>query len=152
MGHHYKKEKKTMQAYYITSVSGWVILGLLVATILYPFLLRSGFLGPVQPFLKRMRLHYWLGYSITALVIVHAWIPMSERLAGSVNALGLYLGTGALLLVFVQVALGRQLSWPKLSLRRVVRRWHFWVMVGLVAFVVGHIVLDSATIQGLIAR
>ena len=141
-----------MQAYYVTSISGWVILGLLFATILYPFLLRSGFLGPVQPFLQRMRLHYWLGYSIAALVLIHAWIPMSERLAGSVNPLGLYLGTGALLLIFAQVALGRQLSWPKLSLRRVVRRWHFWVMVGLVAFVVGHIVLDSATIQGFIAR
>ncbi len=141
-----------MQVYYITSVSGWLLLVLLVATILYPFLLRKGFLGPVQPFLRRMRLHYWLGYSIAVLVLAHAWIPMSARLVGGVNALGLYLGTCALLLVFAQVALGRQLSWPRLSLRRVVRRWHFWVMMGLVAFVIGHIALDSATLQLLVAR
>jgi hypothetical protein len=80
-----------MLAYSITSVTGWVLMILLIATILYPFLLRRGFLGPVQPFLKRMRFHYWLGYSIAAIVMIHLWIPMSAGLAGKVNAAGLYL-------------------------------------------------------------
>jgi hypothetical protein len=141
-----------MQAYYVTSVSGWALMVMLVATIVYPFLLRSGVLGPVQPFLKRMRLHYWLGYGIVGIVLVHAWVPMSERLAGRVNETGLYLGTVALLLIFLQVWLGQRLSWPKLALRRMVRRWHFWVMVGIIAFIVGHIVLDGGTIQMLLAR
>ncbi|TMD99971.1 MAG: hypothetical protein E6I80_26990 [Chloroflexi bacterium] len=125
---------------------------LLVATIIYPFLLHSGILGPVQPFLKRMRFHYWLGYSIAGIVLIHFWVPMSAGLAGRTNALGLDLATVALFLIFRQVMLGRQLRWPKLSKRRVVRRWHFWVMIGIVAFVLGHVALNSGTIQSLIGR
>lgn len=136
-----------MLVYSITSVTGWVLMILLIATIIYPFLLRSGLLGSVQPFLKRMRFHYWLGYSIATIVVVHLWIPMSARLAGRVNSIGLYLATIALILIFVQVTLGRSLSRPKLSTRRVVRRWHFWVMMGIVVFALGHIVLNSTTVQ-----
>jgi hypothetical protein len=141
-----------MLAYSITSATGWILMVLLLATIVYPFLLRSGLLGPVQPFLKRMRFHYWLGYSIAGIVLIHLWIPMSAGLAGRVNAAGLYLATVALILIFVQVTLGRRLSWPKLSMRRVVRRWHFWVMMSIVAFVLGHIALDSGTVQMLFIR
>jgi|SRR5215471_5346238 len=141
-----------MSAYFITSVTGWVLMALLLATIVYPFLLRSGLLGPVQPFFKRMRLHYWVGYSIAIIVLVHLWIPMSARLAGRVNAAGLYLAIVALILIYVQVSLGRRLSQPKLSMRRIVRRWHFWTMVGIVAFVLGHIALNSTTVQMLFVR
>ena len=136
-----------MLAYSITSATGWVLMVLLITTILYPFLLRSGLLGPVQPFLKRMRFHYWLGYSIAGIMLVHLWIPMSAGLAGRVNAAGLYLATIAMFLIFVQVSLGRRLSRPKLAARRFVRRWHFWVMVGIVVFVLGHIALNSGTVQ-----
>lgn len=141
-----------MLSYDITSITGWLLMACLLVTIVYPFLLRLGLLGPVQPFLRRMRLHYWLGYGIAVIVLVHAWIPMSARLAGQVNAAGLYLGTGALLLIFVQVMIGRNLSWPKLSLRRVVRRWHFWIMIGIVVFVIGHVVLDSTMLHLLVTR
>jgi len=141
-----------MLSYAITSVTGWVMIVLLVATILYPFLLRNGILGPVQPFLKRMRFHYWLGYSIAGILSVHVLVPMSASLVGRTSALGLGLATVALLLIVGQVMLGRQLSWPKLSMRRVVRRWHFWVMIGIVAYVLGHVALNSGTIQGLIGR
>jgi len=125
---------------------------LLVATILYPFLLRSGMLGPVQPFLKRMRFHYWLGYSIAGILLIHVLVSMSAGLANRTSALGLDLATVALLLIVGQVMLGRQLSWPKLSMRRLVRRWHFWVMIGIVALVLGHVALNSGTLQALIGR
>jgi hypothetical protein len=141
-----------MLFYAITSATGWIMIVLLVTTILYPFLLRSGMLGPVQPFLKRMRFHYWLGYSIVGILLVHVVASMSAGLANRTSALGLDLATVALLLIGGQVMLGRQLSWPKLSMRRVVRRWHFWVMVGIVAFVLGHLALNSGTIQALLVR
>ena len=141
-----------MLVYAITSATGWVMIVLLVATILYPFLLRSGMLGPVQPFLKRMRFHYWLGYSLGGFLLVHVVASMSAGLANRTSALGLDLATGALVLIVGQVLLGRQLSWPKLSMRRRVRRWHFWVMVGIVAFVLGHLALNSGTIQALVVR
>ena len=127
----------------ITSISGWAMIVLLIVTVLYPFLLRLGMLGPVQPFLLRMRFHYCLGYTITTLVIIHAWISMSARMARGVNEGGLYLGTIALLLVFVQVYLGRRLSWPRLAIRATIRRWHFWVMLGVMVLVFAHVVLDS---------
>ena len=136
----------------ITSVTGWTMMVLLGVTIVYPFLLRSGVLGPVQPFLKRMRLHYWLGYSIAAILLVHLWIPMSAGLAGKVNATGLYLATVAFFLILAQVTLGRRLSWPKLSTRRLVRRWHFWIMLAIVVFVLGHVALNSETVQALFIR
>ena len=138
--------------YIVTSITGWLMMILLVITILYPFLLRGGVLGPVQPFLKRMRFHYWLGYSIAAVVLVHALLPMSAGLAKGADAVGLDLATVALLLTFVQVFLGRQLSWPKLFRRRVVRGWHFWVMIGIVVFILGHIALNSGTLQMLLVR
>src|SRR5215469_7363457 len=141
-----------MLSYAITSATGWVMIVLLVATILYPFLLRSGMLGPVQPFLKRMRFHYWLGYSIVGILLVHVVASMSAGLTSRTSALGLDLATVALLLIGGKVMLGRQLSWPKLSMRRVGRRWHFWVMVGIVAFVLGHLALGSGTIQALLVR
>ena len=138
--------------YIVTSITGWLMMMLLIITIVYPFLLRKGVLGPVQPFLKRMRFHYWLGYSIAAIVLVHTLIPMSMGLAKGADAVGLDLATVAFLLTFVQVFVGRQLSWPKLSLRRVVRRWHFLVMIALVIFILGHIALNSGTLQMLLAR
>jgi hypothetical protein len=130
----------------ISSVTGWGLIVLLIVTTAYPFLLRGGMLGPVQPFLRRMRVHYWLGYGIASITLVHAWVAMSEGTAGRLNSSGLYLATVALLLMVVQIVLGRRLSFPKLQIRRVVRRWHFWVMVGIVVFVVGHILLNGGVI------
>ncbi|RAQ94099.1 hypothetical protein [Thermogemmatispora tikiterensis] len=141
-----------MLAYVVTSATGWIMMVLLATTIIYPFLLRSGLLGPVQPFLKRMRIHYWMGYSIAGIVLVHLWIPMSAGLAGVVNSAGLDLATMAMLLIFGQVWLGRQLSQPTLSARRTLRRWHFWVMLGIAAFVLGHVALNSSTLQTLLHR
>ncbi len=138
--------------YAITSSTGWFMMVLLVAIIAYPFLLRAGLLGPVQPFLQRMRIHYWLGYTLGIATLVHLWFSMSGGAALVVNALGLYLATVAMILVGVQVWMGRNLSWPKLPQRRQMRRWHFWVMVGLVAFILAHVVLDSAMFQVLLTN
>ena len=136
--------------YAITSATGWFMMVLLVAIIAYPFLLRAGFLGSIQPFLSRMRLHYWMGYTLGIALLIHLWFSMSGGAALIVNALGLYLATVAMILVGIQVWLGRSLSWPKLAQRRQVRRWHFWLMVSLVAFILAHVVLDSALIQTLL--
>jgi len=128
----------------ITSASGWLMMVLLIALIAYPFLLRAGLLGPVQPFLARMGLHYWMGYTLGGAALVHLWFSMSGGAALVVNAVGLYLATIAMLLIGAQLWLGRKLSRPQFAQRRQVRRWHFWVMVGLVAFILAHVVLDSA--------
>lgn len=136
----------------ITSITGWLLLALLITSTLYPFLLRRGFSGPVQPFLQRMQFHYLLGYCIASVVLVHTFVSMMGGMAVSINANGLYLATGALFLIYIQVMLGRRLQNPKLSLRRLTRRWHFWVMISIVVLVSGHIVLNSIFLQTLVVR
>ncbi len=137
--------------YAITSATGWMMMILLVAIISYPFLLRAGILGPIQPFLRRMRVHYWMGYSLGTALLLHIWFSMSGGTALIVNAVGLYLATVAMFLVGAQIWLGRNLSEPKFQQRRLVRRWHFWFMVGLVAFILAHVTLDSTLVQTLLA-
>lgn len=141
-----------MLSFFVTSVSGWLLIVLLVAVVLYPFFLRMHLLGPVQPFLQRMRFHYWLGYSLAAVMLVHSMLPMMTNIIGSTNLVGLDLATGAFFLVFAQVTLGWNLSQPRFPFRRPARRWHFWIMVSIVALVLGHVALDSGTVQMLILR
>jgi len=144
-----------MQSAVFTSASGWILVALVAATVALPFLLRrnalSGALGVVvargKPYLRRMRPHYWLGYLITGITLAHAMVPMEAGVAGRMNALGLYLATGALFLLFGQVTLGLSLQRPDLSGRREIRSWHFWGMVGIVVLAVGHIVLNSSTLH-----
>ena len=135
----------------ITSATGWLMMVLLIALIAYPFLLRAGFLGPVQPFLVRMRLHYWMGYILGGAVLVHLWFSMSSGAALVVNAVGLYLATIAMILIGVQLWFGRNLSRPRFAQRGQIRRWHFWVMVGLVVFLLAHVVLDSAFVASIVS-
>lgn len=139
-------------SYTVTSFTGWAMIALLAAIIAYPFLLRAGVLGPVQPFLQRMRPHYWMGYSLGLLFVVHLWVSMTGLLAAVVNTIGLYLATVAMFIIPAQILLGLRLRQPSLAQRRLVRRQHFWVMLGLLAFVLGHVILDSRLLQSLLAR
>jgi hypothetical protein len=134
----------------ITSATGWLMMVLLVTISVYPFVLRAGLLGPIQPFLVRMRPHYWMGYSLGISLLIHLWFSMSSGSALVVNAVGLYLATIAMVLAGAQIWLGRTLIWPQLAQRRQMRRWHFWVMIGLVFFSLVHVVLDSALVQMLL--
>jgi hypothetical protein len=144
-----------MPAHVFTSISGWLILLLLVTTVFLPFLLRRKALlvslgwvnAQVLPYLQRLRPHYLLGYAITGIVIIHAWVPMSAGFGGQGNALGLYLGTGALFALIGQVFLGQTLRTPTTPHRRRLRRTHFWVMTGIMVLAVGHILLDSQTLH-----
>jgi hypothetical protein len=136
-----------MLSYEITSVTGWLMLVLLVAIIAYPFLLRAGFLGLIQPFLVRMRPHYGMSYIFAGTLGLHLLGSMSPALMAVVNGTGLYFATGALFFVAVQIWLGRQLTLPRRASRRRMRRWHFWTMLVLVGFILAHVMLDSPIFQ-----
>jgi hypothetical protein len=146
-----------VQALFFTSASGWILVVLAATTIALPFLLRrnslSVALGLVDtdgtPYLLRMWPHYWLGYLIMGITLAHALVPMAAGLAEAANAVGLYLATGALSLLIGQMLLGRRLRQQRVSGRRTMRRWRFWGMVGIVALGVGHIALNSPTLQTL---
>lgn len=133
----------------LTGVSGWVLVALLPVTIALPFLLRRDAhrTGDRRPIWQRLRRHYWLGYAIAALTVIHAAVSTGAGLALRANMTGVYLATGALLLVVTQVFLGLLLREPSLRRRVVVRRRHFWVMMGIVALVLGHIALNSGLVH-----
>ena len=137
-----------------TSGSGWVLLAALAATIAVPFALRhrSGRDAVQRPLRQRLRPHYWLGYVIAALALVHAGLATGSGLALHANATGVSLATAALVLVGAQVCLGVLLREPSVRNRPALRRRHRWVMVGIVAVTVGHIVLNSPLVHGLIGR
>jgi hypothetical protein len=135
----------------VISWSGWVLVMLLPVTIALPFLARRarrGLTGP--PLRQRLHPHYWLGYVIAAIVVVHAGVSTGTGAALRADAPGVYLATGALLLVFVQLFLGLLLREPSLRRRTVVRRRHVWVMAGIVALALGHIVLNSTLVHRLV--
>lgn len=138
----------------LSAVSGWLLLALLAATIAAPFLLRPGAAGrpPAgvaaarpRPYLQRMRPHYRLGLTVPALALVHAWPSMAGGQARTLNAVGLYLATGAFLLTVAQALLGNQLRTTGAAAagRRRLRRTHLSVMVGIAVLTVGHIVLNG---------
>lgn len=140
-----------MSTVFLTSLSGWIQLPLFGATVPLPYLLRGKAFRTAGmsagPFLERMRPHYWIGVTIAGLTLVHAMVPMSSGLMRGANLTGLYVATGALFLVFIQLFLGINLRNPKLPDRRMVRRWHFWVMAAMAGAGLVHVWLNSTLLQ-----
>jgi hypothetical protein len=138
----------------LAEASGWVMAGLTVLTVALPYLVRRG--RPPAAYLARLRPHYWIGFTIAGLSLLHAGLAMSSGAApgGADWAVGIWVATGALLLVFGQVSLGLGLrSTPGLGdaerLRR--RRLHLLVMVALVAGGLVHVVLNGPLVRSLLA-
>jgi hypothetical protein len=140
-----------MNAFFYTSASGWIAAILIGMEMVLPYLLRRSWLslrlgiaqGFGAPYLKRMWAHYWVGYLVAGLSFVHAWVPMQTGHMRRANMTGLWLATAALLLLLVQLALGVALQDGRLRERRVIRGWHYWVMVATVLLVVGHVWLNG---------
>jgi hypothetical protein len=117
------------------AASGWLLVALLVVTIALPYRRRGAGRG-------RLRLHYWLGYAIAALALIHGMVSMTRGIVGRAHPAGLRLASLALLVAFCQVGIGLWLR-GKSGRRVAARRIHFWVMAALVALVVLHVALDS---------
>jgi hypothetical protein len=140
-----------VNSFFYTSASGWIASILIGVEMLLPYLLRrsrlSELLGmaasPGKPYLKRMRPHYWVGYVVLVLSLVHAWVPMNSGGMRRANVAGVWFATAALCVLMLQVILGLVLQDPKLRERRLVRRWHYWMMLALGFTVAVHIWLNS---------
>jgi hypothetical protein len=140
-----------MNSFFYTSASGWIAVILVGIEIALPYLLRRNWLsvrlGVAQtfgsPYLRRMSIHYWLGYLVAGLSFVHAWVPMQAGHMRRANMTGLWLATAALFLLGLQVALGLASRDSDLQGRRVVRGWHYWVMVAVVLLLTGHVWLNG---------
>jgi hypothetical protein len=128
-----------------TASSGWTLVLLLALTVSLPYSIRSATarrgLGALR--FPRLRLHFWIGYGIVALTLVHSWVPMRPDIAGRANRQGLLLASAASGLLLVQLVVGLLLTRPG-SHRAALLRLHFWMMLVLLGLTAGHVVLNAS--------
>ena len=141
-----------MNSFFYASALGWLASIFFACESVLPYLLRTSALsrwlgiaggGGTKPYFARMRAHYWIGYALFPMALVHAWIPMARGGARGANMTGLWLATGALLLLLFQLVLGLSLRRVHLPERTKVRRMHYWLMVAIAASVLAHIWLNG---------
>jgi hypothetical protein len=138
----------------LAEVSGWAVAGLTGIAIALPYALRRGL--PPAAYLERLRPHYWIGFTLAGLSLLHAGFAMSAGATpgGVAWAVGTWVAIGALLLVFGQVSLGLSLrAEPGLSgtERRRRRLLHLLVMAMLVSGGLVHVVLNGPLVRSLLA-
>ncbi len=142
-----------MTSFVLSEVSGWLIAVLAVITVSLPYLLRGRRLAPQGwgvGYIQRLIPHYWIGYTIAGLSLLHAGFAMSGPIAPAAGyQLGIWIATGGMLLSFGQVSLGLQLRKLRGEKRLQLRRVHFAVMAGLFAVGALHLALNGALVQGL---
>lgn len=134
----------------ITSISGFLALFLILFTLILPYVQRRPMhRGDAQAVTawQRMKLHYWIGYTVLALTVLHMYVSMGAGLAHRTSTLGLDLATLGLLLILIQVVLGMSLRSASATGWLRLRRMHFVIMVGIVAIVLVHLFLNSAVLQ-----
>ena len=136
----------------LAEVSGWVIAALTGFTVCLPYLLRRR-LRPAGARVERLRPHYWIGFTLAGLSLLHAGLAMSSGpTPGDARwTAGIWLAAGAMLLVFGQVSLGVGLRRLRGAERRRRRRLHFMTMTLLVAAGLAHVVLNGPLARGLLA-
>jgi len=138
-----------MVFYLIGSLAGRIATALCVLAIALPYLLRrnrfSRGLGFAQehaaPYLRRLWPHFWVGYFILGLTVVHVGAVTSAM--GRANGAGIWAATGALFLLVFEIAQGLNLKAEVRPARRRARRLHFWTMAGFVAALGVHVWLNS---------
>ena len=135
------------------SITGWVSVFAIGLETALPYLIRSGVLRSseiasteravsVANLRVRLRTHYWIGYSLGLLVLVHACIVMGPAMARS-DSLGIWSATGALCLLFAQVVVGLSLREVNTHSKARALRFHFWNMILLVVLVSIHILRNA---------
>ena len=132
-----------MNDYLQTALSGWSGVALFGSGLAMPYLLRRT-RGAKTPYLRRMWPHFWLGYMAFLVSFVHAWFTMRSGNMRGINTAGVWIATGALLIMLSQIAVGLMLRNPTQSNRRALRRTHFWTMTLVAGLIVVHIALNRS--------
>lgn len=137
----------------VISISGFLALFLIVIALTLPYVLRrqmrsAGAHGSV--IWQRIWVHSWIGYAILGLTIAHMYISMGAGMARFANALGLNIATLGLLLILGQVVIGLNLNGAEANSRRLLRRLHFMVMLGICCTVFLHLTLNSVLVHQLL--
>src|ERR1035438_181214 len=136
-----------MSSFFLTSATGRVAVILFGLDILIPYILRRSRLsrglglgqGHSSKYLHRMWPHHWCGYLLLVFSTGHAWISMQLGNMTRMNMSGLLFATIAVGLLILQVALGLLLKDRQLQTRKLIRRWHYWTMLALIAPGAAHV-------------
>jgi hypothetical protein len=129
-------------ALFFSSATGYMAIFLIAYTIALPYYLRRRRLA--------MRPHYLIGYAIAIAAWTHSLIAMSAGFATKISLAGIDAAMAALLLVTTQVLLGLALRESGANRSRL-KRLHFGVMLGIVVFVLAHVILNGALLRGILA-
>jgi hypothetical protein len=132
-----------MGAYLVGSLAGRVATVLCVVVIALPYILRrqagSNSLRPA-PYLRRLWPHFWMGYLIAVLTVVHVGMVMGAM--GRANVAGIWAATAGFFLMVVEIAIGLSLREAGTERRRL-RTLHFWTMTAFAASLGIHLVLNG---------
>jgi len=135
----------------LISISGWIAVNLIGLEVVLPYVYRRGWLSRwmrveqffQQPYLARMWPHYWLGYLLLALSVLHSVLPMRPGGLRGQNMTGIWLGTLGLAALLLQTVLGLYLQDTALRERRPMRSWHYWLMFLVILTVSVHVWLNG---------
>ena len=130
-----------MREYLQTAFSGWSGVLLFGSGLAMPYMLRRS-PGAKAPYLRRIWLHYWLGYLTFFASFAHAWFAMRSGNIGGLNMSGVWIATVALLVILWQILVGLLLRDPAQSNRGALRRLHFWTMALVAGLIVLHVALN----------
>ncbi len=91
------------------------------------------------PYLRRMGLHFWMGYLILGFSTLHGLTAAMSR----ANQAGLWAATVALFFLIVEITLGLALRDVHLKARTFIRRLHFWTMAAFAVSLASHLWLSA---------
>jgi hypothetical protein len=145
-----------MLRFFLVSATGWaavLVVGIVTAL---PYILRESLRNQAaraaataiskteqvrRPNLRtKLWPHYWLGYTLIALVLVHT--SFTGPAMGRVDTTGIWAATLAFCLLFLQLGLGLILKSGAPNQQQV-RCWHFWSMIALIVLVLAHLVRNG---------
>lgn len=129
-----------MGAYLAGNLAGRVATVLCVVAIVLPYILRrQAGSSSSRPYLRRLWPHFWVGYFIAVLTVVHMGMVMGAM--GRANAAGIWAATAAFFLMVVEIAIGLSLREAREERRRL-RSMHFWIMTAFAVSLGIHLVLN----------
>jgi len=134
----------------ISPIIGWLSTLLIAVTITLPYILKRRRVNSTpqrhKPYLIRLRPHYWLGYILLMLSVVHAIFSLTSANMSDSQSLGVLFAIGALLFLFRQLVLGINLN-SSTQHRRTLRRQHFRTMLVIIMLGLIHIFLNTTLIS-----
>jgi len=129
-----------MLAYFVGSMAGRLATVLCAILIALPYGLRRRRAGS-SFYVRRLWPHFWTGYAVAALTVVHAGLVMGAM--GRANGFGIWASTVAFFLMVLEIVVGLSLREEQTLARKALRRLHFWVMTGFVASLGVHLLLNG---------